>query len=113
MENWKYDSTAVGERIRRRRKELGLTQAELAERVNRVPKYCADIERGSCGMSIDTLLLFCRALRLSPSTLLLGEAIPFPQESDSSQQILAALSECTEEQRENILQTIRLFTRRG
>lgn len=113
MENWKYDSTAVGERIRRRRTELGLTQAQLAEKINRAIKYCADIERGTCGMSIDTLMLLCSALRLSPSTLLLGEAIPFPQESDSSQQILAALSECTEEQRENILQTIRLFTRRG
>lgn len=38
MENWNYDRVAVGERIRRRRKELGLTQAELAERVNRVPQ---------------------------------------------------------------------------
>lgn len=49
MENWKYDSTAVGERIRRRRTELGLTQAQLAEKINRAVKYCADIERGTCG----------------------------------------------------------------
>ena len=60
MENWKYDSTAVGERIRRRRTELGLTQAQLAEKINRAVKYCADIERGTCGMSIDTLKMCIR-----------------------------------------------------
>ena len=46
-----FDHGAVGERIRRRRKELNLTQAELAEQVGCATKSCADIERGSCGMS--------------------------------------------------------------
>ena len=112
MKDWKYEPEAVGERIRRRRKELNLTQAELAERINRSIKYCADIERGYCGMSIDTLLLFCQALRVSPSSLLLGETIPFVEGADSSAEILTALSECTQEQRLNILRTIRLFTKR-
>ena len=112
MDSWKYEPATVGERIRRRRKELNMTQAELAERINRSIKYCADIERGYCGMSIDTLLSFCQALRISPSTLLLGETAPFAEGDDSSAEILAALSECTQEQRQNILQTIRLFTQR-
>ena len=101
---------AVGERIRRRRKELNLTQAELAEQVGCATKSCADIERGSCGMSIDMLLSICSVLKLSPATLLLGEALPTFVDADTTSQILAGLAECTEEQRQNILQTIRLFT---
>lgn len=38
-----FDHGAVGERIRRRRKELNLTQAELAEQVGCATKSCADI----------------------------------------------------------------------
>ena len=106
-----YDYQLVGCRIRTRRKELGLTREALAERMNRAAKYCADIERGTCGMSIETLLLFCKVLNLSPNTLLFGDAAPV--ETDSlDQQILSGLAECTEEQKRSILQTIRLFTQR-
>ena len=111
MDKWVYDHKAVGERIRQRRKELNLTQSEFAEKVERVPKYCADIERGYCGMSIDTLLAFCHALRISPSTLLLGDAIPSQDDSDVTSKIMAGLSECSAEQKESVLQTIRLFTK--
>lgn len=111
MDKWAYDHKAVGERIRQRRKELNYTQSELAEKIDRVPKYCADIERGYCGMSIDTLLAFSQALRMSPSMLLLGQAIPSFDDSDISSQIIAGLAECTAEQRESVLQTIRLFTK--
>lgn len=113
MENWKYDPKAVGERIRRRRTELGLTQAQLAEQLDRSTKFCADIERGTCGMSINTLMQFSCALQLSPSTLLIGSSLPFATGVDSVQQIMNALAECTEEQKQTILQTIRLFTKRG
>nr|DAZ06978.1 MAG TPA: helix-turn-helix domain protein [Caudoviricetes sp.] len=113
MVNWKYDPKAVGERIRRRRTELGLTQAQLAEQLDRSTKFCADIERGTCGMSINTLMQFSCALQLSPSTLLMGSSLPFATGVDSVQQIMNALAECTEEQKQNILQTIRLFTKRG
>lgn len=111
MDNQEYDHKVVGERIRQRRMELNMTQADLAEKINRATKYCADIERGYCGMSINTLLAFCQSLEISPSTLLLGEPVASYDTTDVTSQINAALSECTEEQKENILQTIRLFTK--
>ena len=40
-----YDKIAVGERIRHKRMQLGLSQDELAVRINRATKYCSDIER--------------------------------------------------------------------
>ena len=106
----KYDFKAVGERIRRRRNELKLSQAELAEKIERAPKFCADIERGYCGMSIDTMLAFCRALSVTPSTLLLGEATACADPSDTMNQIMEILAECTEEQRRSVLEMLRLFT---
>ena len=108
-----YDHKAVGERIRRRRMDVGLTQAELAERLGLSIKYCADIERGYCGMSIDTLLLFCEALARTPSSLLLGDVLPFSGSADIISQIILGLAECTQEQLQNILETIRLFTQRA
>ena len=109
----KYDHKAVGTRIRRRREELHITQAAMAERCEMSTKYYADIERGTCGMSIDTLLVLCSGLHLSPSTLLLGEAVPDFDSTDISEQIMNGLVECSEEQRQCILQTIRLFTMRS
>lgn len=106
-----YDYRIVGNRIRTRRQELDLSREKLAEHMNRAPKYIADIERGTCGMSIETLLLFCKTLHLSPNTLLLGEVQP-ADGSSLEQQILSGLSECTEQQKLSILQTIRLFTQR-
>ena len=107
-----YDFKVVGERIRQKRKMLGLSQEQLAEIIGRSKKYCADIERGYCGMSIDMLLRLCGALKFSPSTLLLGDAIPDMGDSNITAQIMAGLAECSEEQKQNILQTIKLFIKR-
>ncbi len=111
-----YDRAAVGERIRTRRKELNLTQEQLADQIGRIPKYCADIERGSCGMSIETMLGFCNVLKMSPSMLLLGEALPemfvIGEDAQLDRQIMTVLAECTAEQKMGILQIARLFTQR-
>ena len=40
-----YDKIAVGERIRHKRMQLGLSQDELAVRINRATKYCSDFEK--------------------------------------------------------------------
>ena len=112
MRSMAYDHKAVGDRIRKRRTELSMTQEELAEKISRAPKYCADIERGYCGMSIETLLQFCQALNLSPTTLLLGDAVMPADGADIVAALHACLMECTEEQQRNLLETARLFTQR-
>ena len=60
-----YNRIAAGERIRNRRMIMGLTQEELAEKIGRAYKYCQDIERGTCGMSIDTMLSIAACLNIS------------------------------------------------
>lgn len=68
-----YDRIAVGERIRRKRIQLGLSQDELAVRINRATKYCSDIERGMCGMSIETMLAIAKALNMNLDYMMFGE----------------------------------------
>ena len=60
-----YDRITVGKRIHQKRIQLGLSQDELAVRINRATKYCSDIERGMCGMSIETMLSISKALDMS------------------------------------------------
>ena len=59
-----YNRLAAGERLRLKRTLLGMTQEEMAERIDRVPKYYADIERGSCGMSVETLMALSHTLNM-------------------------------------------------
>lgn len=68
-----YDRITVGERIRQKRIQLGLSQDELSVRINRATKYCSDIERGMCGMSIETMLSISKALDMSLDYMMFGE----------------------------------------
>lgn len=68
-----YDRIAVGERIRKKRIQLGLSQDELAVRIDRATKYCSDIERGMCGMSIETMLAIAKALDMNLDYMMFGE----------------------------------------
>ena len=62
-----------GERIRHKRIQLGLSQDELAVRINRATKYCSDIERGMCGMSVETMLAIAKSLDMNLDYMMFGE----------------------------------------
>ena len=68
-----YDRQSVGGRIQKRRKSLGLSQEQLAERMDRATKYCSDIERGACGMSVETMLGFSEHLDMSLDYMMFGK----------------------------------------
>jgi transcriptional regulator with XRE-family HTH domain len=102
-----YDKKNVGERIRYQRKALGLSQEEFSEKIGRVPKFCADIERGQAGMSLETMLKICSLLKMSPNQLLLGKEED--QSKDETSLILSALDQCTECQRKDAYALLKLF----
>lgn len=68
-----YDRTAVGKRLRERRKLLGWSRDFTAEQIGLVTKYYADIERGTCGMSVETLLALSRIYGFSLDELIYGK----------------------------------------
>ncbi len=61
---------AVGEFVKRRRTELNLTQAELAEKINSDACYISRIETGARKPTIDNLAALSNALNVSSDYLL-------------------------------------------
>ena len=101
-----YDKKSVGERIRSKRKALGLTQEGFAERIDCVPKFCADIEGGKKGMSITTMLKICSLLKMTPDELFGFKESNINDETDL---IISALNKCTERQRKDAVELLKLF----
>lgn len=87
-----YDRYSVGERIQKRRQSLGLSQEALAEQMDRAVKYCSDIERGTCGMSVETMLCFSAHLNMSLDYMMFGIGdsadLIDPQDTEQEQKLL-------------------------
>lgn len=66
----KADGKAIGERIKRRRIELGYTQEKLAELCSVSTSYLGHIERGSRLMSVNMLLILSDTLKMSTDEIL-------------------------------------------
>ena len=64
------DYSLLGTRIRLKRKEMGITQAEMAERCGVSVPFIGHIERGSRAPSMESFLVICRVLHVTPDFLL-------------------------------------------
>ena len=62
--------TAIGERVRRFRKALHITQAELGEKSQVEPSNISHIERGATKVSLPTLLKIANTLHVSLDDLM-------------------------------------------
>ena len=66
------DYEIIGQRLKRARKNLRMTQAELAEKLNISIAYVSRIERGSSKISLTRLAEFCSILEVSEGEILNG-----------------------------------------
>lgn len=64
------DYLAIGVRIRRKRKELGLTQQKLAELSHLEPSNISHIERGATKLGLPTIVSIANVLGCSVDDLL-------------------------------------------
>lgn len=64
----------IGERIKRAREKRGLTQEQFAEEIDKTPQFVSDLERGVCGISLETLLVICDRLGVPSDRLLFPDA---------------------------------------
>lgn len=106
-----YDRIAVGERIKQKRVILGMSQDELAEKIDRATKYCSDIERGMCGMSIETMIALSQTLDMTLDYMIFGESTELEEarQEQSEMALMHAISKCPERQRANALRMLQLF----
>lgn len=72
----------MGNRIKIRRKELRIKQAELDERLNISNNHMSSIENGRQKPSLDIFIQICNLLNVTPDYLLLGSmhAYNIPQD---------------------------------
>lgn len=65
----------IGKRIRTARERAGMTRECLAECIEVTPRFIADVERGSVGISVPTLMRICETLNISSDSLLWNKTI--------------------------------------
>lgn len=102
-----YDRKVVGREIRRRRLALGLTQEQTAEKIDRALRFYARIELGDVGMSVDTLLEICQALKTTPDSLLLDQ--PEDEAAANRQWVSDVLASCSPEKQRTAIELLKVY----
>ena len=69
------DYKKVGGRIAKRRKELGLKQYEVCEKINVNYKYISNLETGRSAPSLELIMSLCEILQTNPDYFLVGTEI--------------------------------------
>jgi len=65
------DYKELGQRIKNARLATGLTQEQLAEKINLSSGHCAHVERGTTKVSLSALVNIANALNTTPDKLLI------------------------------------------
>ncbi len=108
MSDFVYDKTAVGMRIREKRLALRLTQEKVAEKLDKSLRLITEIERGTVGMSIETLISLCDVLKTTPNDLLLPS---HRAEDDELQWAIEALTNASDHVRASAIDILRSYLR--
>ncbi len=93
-----YDIKEVGMRIKKTRMRIGLTQEQLAQRLEITIDHMGKIERGIKGISIDLAVALAIQLQVSLDFLLLGRN----QQTDEMKKKIYAMIDCLEEVAESL-----------
>lgn len=73
--NNEFDYASLGQRIRKARKTLNMTQEQLAEKCDLSTAHIGHIERGTRALSIESLITISDVLHVSTDYLLLDVSI--------------------------------------
>ncbi|WP_027400274.1 helix-turn-helix domain-containing protein [Anaerovorax odorimutans] len=111
--NDELDLKEIGRRIRTQRESLNLTREKLAEKLGVSSKFCGDIEYGTKGMSVNTLVRLSKILNLSIDYIIKGYEYSNKEITDKNdlikESILAPLSVCNNAQLKRAEQMMRIF----
>lgn len=101
----------IGRRVAARRKQLKLTQAELAEKTELTPKYISNIETSHSIPSIQSVMQLCVALEVKPNYLLFG--IADEENPTQLEEITRLLHACSAQQLDKVREYIEFLTNKS
>jgi len=96
---------AIGERMRRFRKALHITQAELGERSQVEPSNISHIERGATKVSLPTLLKIANTLHVSLDDLVY-DSLEYNRHI-SIKELNTTLSDCTDSELKTLVEMVK------
>lgn len=95
----------IGQRLRQRRQELGLTREKMSELADIGTGYYGQLEVGTSQMSIDTLLKLSQSMHLPMEYILLGSGY----ETGNATGVQDLLSRCTPRELKLAEDVLKLF----
>ena len=95
----------IGQRLRQRRQELGLTREKMSELADIGTGYYGQLEVGTSQMSIDTLIKLSRSMHLPMEYILFGEG----EGVGDSSAILDLLHRCSPRELKLAKEVLKLF----
>jgi len=102
------DRKLLGRRIREERQRIGLTQEELAEKINVSTTYVGFIERGERSVTLEKLILLAECFQL-PIDALLHDA-PTQEPEARERQLKLLWDQASSAQQDIILSIIKVIT---
>ena len=72
MKSKQNEKIKIGKIMQNIRKSLGMTQEQVAEKLDLAPRYISDIERDKTKGSLDTLVKLCNIYNVTPTFILKG-----------------------------------------
>lgn len=98
--------TEIGNRIRKKRESVGLTQEQLGEACDLSPSFIGHIERGSRKLSVESLYKLSSVLDISADYLLFGR---MTQETSLPAEIASSLRGSNRQKRQQFWHTVRIL----
>lgn len=95
----------IGQRLRQRRQELGLTREKMSELADIGTGYYGQLEVGTSQMSIDTLIKLSQSMHLPMEYIIYGSGYD-PGDASGVQELL---SHCTERELKLAEDVLKLF----
>ena len=101
-----FDFRTIGNRLLTIRKKAGLTQNELAELSGLSDRTYADIERGTVNMRLETILLICKALKITPDDILTSRNVSIKEEMS---ELIDLLESCSLHEQQTALSILSIY----
>lgn len=97
-----------GQRIRKMRLNMGLTQADVAGALDVTPGYICNVENGRTAMSLRVLMYYAKLLNTTLDCLV-GELEPDYKASANRNHLSAVLSSLSDSEVDKLIKTIQLW----